>query len=85
MEKREDYMQNLDELAKYVCDKIESTTDDSLSLGIRVAGGRAALESFDGKPVSLEHPNHSCASDVVRGLRFSRRGRFAGVVGVVLD
>jgi len=61
------------------------STDDSLSLGLRVAGGRASLESFDGKPVSLEHPNHSCAHDVVRGLRFPRRGRFAGVVGVVLD
>ena len=61
------------------------SSDDSISLGLKVAGGRASLESFDGKPVSLKLANHRCASDVLRGLRFAREGRLSGVVGVVLD
>ena len=58
------------------------STDDSISLGVRVSRGRAKLESVDGKPASL--PRHRCADDIVAGLRFGP-GDVEGVVGVVFD
>lgn len=59
------------------------SSDDFISLGLRVANGKATLESLDGTPPSL--PRDRCAVDVVSGLRFARSDDpLAGVVGVKL-
>ena len=55
--------------------------DDYISLGIRVSGGRASLESVDGSPVGAA--GH-CAVNVVARLQFERGPDLAGVVGVKL-
>ena len=55
--------------------------DDFISLGVRVSGGRALLESVDGSPVSAA--GH-CAVNVVARLRFESGPDLAGVVGVKL-
>lgn len=50
--------------------------DEFLSLGLRVANGRATLESL---------PRDRCVVDVVAGLRFAKSDDpIAGVVGVKL-
>lgn len=55
--------------------------DDFISLGVRVSGGRASLESVDGSPVGAA--GH-CAVNVVARLRFESGPDLAGVVGVKL-
>jgi serine/threonine protein kinase len=59
------------------------SSDDFISLGLRVANGKATLESLDGAPPSL--PRDRCAVDVVSGLPFAKSDDpLAGVVGVKL-
>jgi len=58
------------------------SSDDFISLGLRVANGRAKLESLDGGPAVL--PRDQCAADVVSGLRFAKGEEITGVVGVRL-
>ena len=54
--------------------------DDFLSLGLRVANGRATLESLDDAPPAL--PRDRCVVDVVSGPRFAKSDDpIAGVVG----
>ena len=54
--------------------------DEFIPLGLHVSGGRAVLETIDGKPTST---SHSCVHDVVAHLRFPS-GELRGVVGVPL-
>lgn len=59
------------------------SSDEYISLGLRVADGRATLETLDGDPPSL--PRDHCAVDVVTRLRFAKSDDpLVGVVGVKL-
>ena len=58
------------------------SSDDYISLGLRVTNGRAKLESLDGDPALL--PRARCAADVVSGLRFAKGDEMTGLVGVKL-
>ena len=57
--------------------------DDFVSLGLRVANGRATLESLNDAPTAL--PRDRCVVDIVSRLRFAKSDDLiAGVVGVKL-
>lgn len=59
------------------------SSDEYISLGLRVADGRATLETLDGDRPSL--PRDRCAVDVVTRLRFAKSDDpLVGVVGVKL-
>ena len=59
------------------------SSDDYISLGVRVANGRATLKSLDGNPPLM--PRDRCVVDVVSGLRFAKSDDpLIGVVGVKL-
>ena len=58
------------------------SSDEFIALGLRVANGRAKLESLDGDPAEL--PRDRCAADVVSELRFAKGDEITGVVGVRL-
>ena len=55
--------------------------DEFIILGLHVIGGRAELETVDGKPAT---ESHQCARDVVARLRFAG-GDLRGVVAVPLS
>ena len=58
------------------------SSEEFISLGLRVADRRATLVSRDGAPVAL--PDDHCVVDVVSMLRFGESDTMTGVVGVKL-
>lgn len=60
------------------------STDDAVTLGLQVAGGRVELETFDGTPAS-SLPHHQCARRVLTSLHLPTSPKLSGVVAVMLD
>lgn len=60
------------------------STDDAVTLGLQVAGGRVELESFDGTPAS-SLPHHQCARKILTSLHLPTSRKLSGVVAVMLD
>lgn len=60
------------------------STDDAVTLGLQVAGGRVVLESFDGTPAS-ELPHHQCARKILTSLHLPPSQKLSGVVAVMLN
>ncbi len=59
------------------------SSDDYISLGLRVANGQATLETLDGDPPVL--PRDQCVVDVVSALRFvESHDPLVGVIGIKL-
>lgn len=76
------------------------STEDAITLGLRVTGGRVVLTSFDGKSATVHHRKdrkladpakdglerkHQCARDVFEPLRLPATRALSGVVAVILE
>lgn len=75
------------------------STEDAITLGLQVTGGRVVLTSFDGKSAMVHHRKdllpdpakaelerrHQCARDVLEPLRLPSTRALSGVVAVILE